>query len=331
MSAFLKRGIDKYGNLLSIEEVATGKNCNCYCPECKNPLIAKNSIPKEFAKKEHHFAHQKGCLCEASDETLLHSIAKDIIFEDKAIMLPVSESQRIPSGLVHFRSVEMEKWNDEYGCRPDLEATLENGEKMWIEFYVSHKVPHKKRSIIIKNRINCIEIDLNYVEIDKAKIRSFLMNMTDNREWIRPFESKGKSKIDNDDNNPYPSNPLHNKAIHYIKEVFDKGELIINWNGKFFNLRNLYYDVCEPTNDYRKFKTDLLLYRSQKRDKGIIAVSIRGRRRNFNHKTPRDLRVIDIIVRSDMDYNRLIERKYLFDNQDSIIFEGFKRQKEDRI
>lgn len=328
MSALLTIGINEKGEKVTIEDALNGKKCACYCPICHHSLIAKNSIPLEFAKREHHFAHEKGSLCEATDETVLHQMAKDIIIEKRALMLPPSEDGTRPSGLVHLTKVEKEKWDDIYGFRPDVDAITEKGERVLIEFYVSHKVSSKKRNIIISNKLNCIEIDLNYVEIDKDAISSFLLNDTDNREWVKETEKKlgtGESF------SFYSRNPLHSKAVEYIKQLFDKGELCIaSIFGQSYNLRQLGYDICESSKMFRKFKSDLLLFRSQKKDKGYISISVRGRRRNEGHKTPRGLRVIDIIIREEGDYNLFVKKEVLCEDSHSIIFEGFKFKDESR-
>ena len=183
MSAILTIGISENGEHIKIDDAVPGKNCNCFCPICNAPLIAKNRVPLSQAKREHHFAHYKGNPCKASDESVLHQWAKEVFLEEKSLRLPEGNG-RIPSGLVRFHNVEVEKWNETYGFRPDAVATLENGEKLMVEFLVSHKVTAKKRKIIADNNVNCIEIDLNHVEVDKNAIRSFLLNVTDDREWI---------------------------------------------------------------------------------------------------------------------------------------------------
>lgn len=318
MSAQLTIGINERGEKVNIEDA---HNCVCFCPICHHRLIARNRIPLELAKREHHFAHEKGCLCEANDETVLHQMAKDIIIEEKTLMLPPSEDDSRPSGLVHFATVEKEKRDNIYGFRPDVDAITEKGERILIEFYVSHKVSSKKRNVIISSKLNCIEIDLNYVEIDKNVVRSFLLNDTDNREWVEETEKKFGT---GDGNSFYMRNPLHLKAVDYIRQLFDDGKLCVaSMLGQSYNLKQLGYDICEPSKMYRKFKSDLLLFRSKKNEKGYISISLRGRRRNEGHKTPRNLRVIDIIIRTEREYNLLVESATLCEDRHSIIFEGF--------
>ena len=43
MSVTLLYALEKStDNLVYIKDVENGLKCNCYCPECKKPLIAKN-------------------------------------------------------------------------------------------------------------------------------------------------------------------------------------------------------------------------------------------------------------------------------------------------
>lgn len=183
MSAILSIGINEKGEQIKIDDAAPGKKCNCFCPICNTPLIAKNKVPALLAKHEHHFAHFKGYPCKANDETVRHLWAKEVLSEIKSLRLPEG-NETIPAGLVHFQNVYIEKMDEVHGFRPDAVATLGNGEKLLIEFLVSHKVTEKKRKIIVDNKLNCIEIDINHVELDKDAIKLFLLNDTDNKEWI---------------------------------------------------------------------------------------------------------------------------------------------------
>ena len=89
---------------------------------------------------------------------------------------------------------------------------------------------------------------------------------------------------------------MYEKTRDILKEIFDKGTITIHpYPNSSFNLRNLGYDICEVNTKFLGFKSDLLLYRSKKEDKGYISINIRGRSRWEYIDRPKNLRVIDII------------------------------------
>ena len=197
MSAKLTIGLNEKGERIRIDDAVYKGASKYYCPICNASLIVKNRVPAELAKREHHFAHEWGSKCTANDETVRHYWAKEIVLEEKSLRLPEG-NERITSGLIHLSEAVPEKWIDAYGIRPDVFARTESGKELLIEFYVSHKVTAKKRKIIEENNLNCIEVDLNHVELDKDAIRSFLLEKTDHKEWIGKKNHKEESPRKND-------------------------------------------------------------------------------------------------------------------------------------
>ena len=203
---------------------------------------------------------------------------------------------------VRIQNIEVEKWDERYGIRPDAEGVMDNGEKLLIEFYVSHKVDGKKRQVIVDNHLKCIEIDINYQALDKTELKEFLSGSDEDRKWIvsmpLPPKASGESFS-------YGRNPMYEKTRDILKEIFDEGTITIHPHASSFylqdipfDLRKFGYDVCEVKTKYRGFKSDLLLYRSQKEDKGYISINIRGRSRNEDFRYPKGLRIIDLVFRS---------------------------------
>lgn len=297
MGAFLTYALDEGGALVHVDDVAKGAKCACRCPHCDAPLYAKNA----GTQREHHFAHAHGHECEGAYESSLHLLAKEILQETGRIMLPKSNGGHFPTSSVRIRNVEIEKWDDYYGIRPDAEGIMENGERLLIEFYVSHKVDGKKRQIIVDKHLKCIEIDINYQALDKAELKEFLTGNDEDRKWIvsmPPPKSKGESFS-------YGRSPMYEKTRDILKEIFDEGTITIHpyamsyyHPDKPFDLRQIGYDVCEVNTKYRGFKSDLLLFRSQKEDKGHISINIRGRRRSEDFRYPKGLRIINIIFKA---------------------------------
>lgn len=52
------------GQLVDVDDVPVGNKCGCFCPACKEPLMAKN----QGIKRMHHFAHQLGTECDYAIE-----------------------------------------------------------------------------------------------------------------------------------------------------------------------------------------------------------------------------------------------------------------------
>ena len=63
------------------------------------------------------------------------------------------------------------------------EGILDNGKRLLIELYVSHKVDSKKRQIIVDNNLKCVEIDVKYKALNKAELKKFLTNSDKGRKW----------------------------------------------------------------------------------------------------------------------------------------------------
>lgn len=299
MGAFLTYALDEGGALVHVDDVAKGMKCGCHCPHCDAPLYAKNA----GQIRKHHFAHAHGHECEGAYESSVHLLAKEVLREAGCIMLPHSNSAAFPSGLVRIHNVEVEKWDERYGFRPDVEGIMDNGERLLIEFLVSHKVDGKKRQTIEDNHLKCIEININYQALYRTELKEFLTSSTEDRKWIvsKPPPPKNVGEAFS-----YGRNPLYEKTRDAIKEVFDEGTLQIHpfqhslsHPDQSFDLRKWGYDVCEVNTKYRGFKSDLLLYRSHKENKAYISLNIRGRRRSEGYKRPKGLRIIDVVLGYD--------------------------------
>ncbi len=328
MGVFLTYALDESRALVHVDNVANGMKCGCKCPHCDTPLYAKNG----GEIRVHHFAHAHDHECEGAYESQLHLLAKEVLLETGQIMLPAPTDERFPSGSVSIRNVEIEKSDERYGIIPDAEGILDNGERLLIEFYVSHKIDDKKRQVIVDNHLKCIEIDINYQVLDKAELKKFLTHSAEDRKWIVSMPPPPKSSGESYN---YGRNPMYEKARDILKKIFDEGSITIypyaasfSRPDKPFDLRQFGYDVCEVNTKYRGFKSDLLLYRSQKDDKSHISINIRGRRRSEDFRYPKGLRIIDIVFRAigteKSTRQRLQDGNLTGDLGMSIDYYGFK-------
>lgn len=71
-------GINKTREVVYIDDAKNGIECECICPACKSPLVAKNG----GQKREHHFAHLNIVECEHGYQSALHLYGKRFIFRN---------------------------------------------------------------------------------------------------------------------------------------------------------------------------------------------------------------------------------------------------------
>lgn len=189
----LKYALDKDGNLVHVDKVPNGLDCNCFCPKCKDKLKARH----EGKKYAHCFAHLPGADCVGAVESALHKMAKEVLLREKKIILPATNTSA--SRLLRFDEVKSEVHYPELKLRPDCVGYY--GDKvLWIEFKRSHEVDVKKKGKIISAKIDCIEIDINGCQQDFDEVKTFLTDSDSSRIWIYNSEyqysspSEGKKR-----------------------------------------------------------------------------------------------------------------------------------------
>lgn len=137
------------GQLLFIDEVERGLDCNCYCPHCGGRLVAKKG-----EIKEHHFAHYTSDNCGKGMETALHLLGKQVLLNEEMLILPDSTE---PVGIT-APSIERRR----FGYIADVGAVLTTtGEELDIEIKVTHGVDDKKRASVLQQGALMVEIDLS--------------------------------------------------------------------------------------------------------------------------------------------------------------------------
>jgi len=72
------------GNVMTADVVERGLACRCMCPDCGERLIANHGT----GIKQPYFSHESGAECEAAYETALHLLAKEVLAEERRILLP---------------------------------------------------------------------------------------------------------------------------------------------------------------------------------------------------------------------------------------------------
>lgn len=159
------------GEIIHISEVNSGILQNCLCPKCGSILIAKKGDIRK-----HHFAHYNYENCQGAQETALHLLAKEILYQEKCVYLPYSCDNQ-DTEIKTFDDVSLEV--RELGLIFDALGCIEN-DKLAIEIKVTHEIDDRKRQIVVNHGIQMIEIDLsdylngekNRTEIVDAVIKS---------------------------------------------------------------------------------------------------------------------------------------------------------------
>lgn len=162
-------GLRPNGRLIDASMAERGKACNCVCPGCKRPLIAR----KGHVRVE-HFGHEVDTDCQRGAEIALHMAAKQLVAELRWIDLPplsVTVRRDDPDYgpfQVTASYHDIDQWQFESAqaevahesIRPDVIGLGAGGEKYAVEIRVAHKVDEAKAKYIRSIQLPCIEIDL---------------------------------------------------------------------------------------------------------------------------------------------------------------------------
>lgn len=173
----LTYALDSFGKMVYIGSVERGLSCNCRCPKCNEPLVAK--LGHEGGRQA-HFAHRKGSYCHGSYMTALHKLAEQIIEEEKAVMAPAYKE--IVRQKLSFIQVEVELRVERKDLQPDIVGVTEDGLRWIIEIRNTHEVDEAKKAKLIESNITCLEIDIREQTLENLK--SFILESAENREWI---------------------------------------------------------------------------------------------------------------------------------------------------
>ena len=210
------------GKILHISELTEkdkGLACFCRCPACEGELEARLG-----SKRRHHFAHYKeACNIAAAQQTALHLLAKEILIENRHIMLPAyvldgSDGDFIDDTLSNYDAINQQLESYEYSEPIDYEfdhAVLEKslgsiipdiviwrdsyGRKLIVEIAVTHFVDDMKRSKIIEQGVSALEIDISQLhneQIDRNMLKEIIVDGYKSKKWIHNLNyEKALSKL----------------------------------------------------------------------------------------------------------------------------------------
>lgn len=177
----------KDGNIVSIDEVPSGKNCGCVCPACGNKLWARKG-----EQRMHHFAHEPHTHCEYGYESSLHLAAKDILSRSEKMVIPPIYVEFPQSGKpkeflypekeIDIDCVKLENRFD--GIIPDI-VVYSGNKKLFIEIFVTHPIDDEKLKKLKEQNISTIEIDLSKTgkDISVEELADMLLNSSLQKTW----------------------------------------------------------------------------------------------------------------------------------------------------
>lgn len=183
------------GRLVEVSQVERGLACNCRCPACGEPLLAKKG-----EVNVQHFAHLAGSNCATGAETALHLAAKQMVADRLWLRLPelpvqVTRSDRQCGPFIANNTfTDPETWRFDRvalemavgGRQPDavgFVSEVAHG----VEIRVTHAVDAAKQADLAAMRLPSIEVDLSamvgriftFDALDQVVIQS-----TVNKRWL---------------------------------------------------------------------------------------------------------------------------------------------------
>ncbi len=168
-------GINKDGKVVYIDDAKNGLACECFCPGCKQALIARN----DGTERKHHFAHSHNVECEHGYQSALHYMAKDLFLEMEHLTF-------VKDGKTEKYKIDSVELEYKLGnIIPDILITCD-GKQFIVEIFVTHAVDDEKKEKIKSLKISAIEIDLSRLKndlIDKEILKQELQN-SDNFSWV---------------------------------------------------------------------------------------------------------------------------------------------------
>ena len=165
------------GEMVHVDCVPKGLECNCICPHCKERLIARKGEVRKHGFA-HHSEHRQSNL-NICYEVIRYKLAEHILQKQKRIRVP-SYHGIFEAADINFEDVKIDSRYEREDKQPDVIATTQEGKTYLIEFTFNHKVQHKKD--LDYNNLTCLEVDLSGQSLDT--LEQFLMTSDENKRWV---------------------------------------------------------------------------------------------------------------------------------------------------
>lgn len=155
---------ERDGRLLHVSAVDRGLRCDCVCPVCRDPLVARKGI-----KTKHHFAHRSGSTC--CTETVLHELGKRLLHARLALAIAAQAPVQIVwtceacgdthEGNLLKRASEVRLEQSLGTIRPDITLCDSAGQAVaLVEIVVSHEPGSNTRDLAAERGLPVVEFNL---------------------------------------------------------------------------------------------------------------------------------------------------------------------------
>ena len=202
---------------VSVYEVEKHDADEYFCADCGTKFIP---VQPAAPRKQWFFRHEALGNCQGTRETAIHLMAKQILVEDRKIMLPYLMMKPEPEvyieykwhkevklyrlgerKLFNFDAVQDEMWQD--GKTPDIVAV--SGErKLFVEIVVTHDIGEEKLNWIRELNVSTLRVSLSGLPYESTKdnVRRCLMtgwlNGINIMQWVHHAKKQDHQKRANE-------------------------------------------------------------------------------------------------------------------------------------
>jgi hypothetical protein len=183
---------------MHVSEVPRGLACGLRCAECGRSLVARKGL-----LRVEHLAHYGGGSCPTAGETTLHLVAKQIVLEADAIMLPAAfalggyrPEPVTAAQTFRYASAREEVVLKSEGLVPDVIVGSGDAE-LHIEIRVTHACGPEKLAKLRERNLPSMEIDLSRVpRVDSRQAHKEAVLTTAPRKWLfNRKQAKAEARI----------------------------------------------------------------------------------------------------------------------------------------
>lgn len=179
-------GLAQDGRTVHVSDVPSGLRCDCRCPACDRPLVAKKG-----SKQLHHFAHySKTVSCSYAAETNAHFWAKEVLERERRLTIPPIIAEHhgqteivSPAKVYTFAHAKLEKRLG--SIVPDVVLVTASGTQLIVEVHVTHACDDAKIAKLQNDGLSAVEIDLRRfrTSADQVAVENALLS-TAPRSWL---------------------------------------------------------------------------------------------------------------------------------------------------